>query len=402
MLRRLRCPNCGETSALLALKPNPALSPLRVWAFSTRAPFFPPVFLLSVFLLTACSWFAPKSLSEAERHELARRLKAEIEWVGGSQVWVKGDTPGRFLPPRTEKPVEVLTVSVTFDPVLSAIKSHSEREGLAFRRKERREQGRWRTAEVWLSRRRQQVGCWRVREVRQLQRAAIVIDDLGEDLEPVRKLLHLPCPLTFAVLPHLPHSTATAEEVHGTGREVMLHLPTEPEPGLIVPAGRGEIRVGMPSAEVARVIQTDLDSVPYVVGVNNHMGSRATADPKLMTAVMKALAERRLYFVDSRTTPASVALQVARRMGLPAFSRAVFLDDVESVTYTLGQLRLFRGIIEKQGAALAIGHPHPTTLAALARFLPELERADIQVVPASQLVHLPEVTRLSPPGLVVP
>jgi hypothetical protein len=175
----------------------------------------------------------------------------------------------------------------------------------------------------------------------------------------------------------------------------MLHLPMEPDSG--AKPGAGEIRVGMREAEVDRVVDQDLGSVPYVVGVNNHMGSRATTDAVLMSEVIKALAERRLFFVDSRTTAKSVAFDVARREGLPTFFRSVFLDDTETVPYTLGQLREFRHVIEEQGAALAIGHPYPSTIQALARFLPDFERSDIQLVPASQLLDLPEVTHLKPP-----
>jgi polysaccharide deacetylase 2 family uncharacterized protein YibQ len=149
---------------------------------------------------------------------------------------------------------------------------------------------------------------------------------------------------------------------------------------------------------VAQVIREDLSSVPYAEGVNNHMGSRATADANLMAEVMKVLAARRLYFVDSRTTAETNALTEARRFGLPSFYRSVFLDDTETVAYTLEQLRTFRRTVQEHGVALAIGHPHPTTIAALVQFLPEFAQADIQLIPASQLVRLPEIVRLQPPS----
>jgi len=127
------------------------------------------------------------------------------------------------------------------------------------------------------------------------------------------------------------------------------------------------------------------------------MGSRATANAALMAEVMSVLAQRHLYFIDSRTTAATTALTAARDRGVAAFYRSVFLDDTESLAYTLGQLREFRRVIEQQGVALALGHPHATTIKALREFLPELERDDIQVVPASQLLRLPEASRLEPP-----
>jgi hypothetical protein len=209
-----------------------------------------------------------------------------------------------------------------------------------------------------------------IREVPRLLRAAIVIDDLGSDLDAAHRLLALDYPLTYSVLPYLRYSRLTAEEAHRRGREVMLHLPMEPEAGAHASPGEGAILVGMSPREVRRVVRSDMEAVPYLAGVNNHMGSRATQNAALMAEVMKTLAGRRLYFIDSRTTGASSALDAARRERLPAFYRSVFLDNTESVAYTLGQLREFRRRVEQTGVALAIGHPHPTTIAALARFLP--------------------------------
>jgi len=193
------------------------------------------------------------------------------------------------------------------------------------------------------------------------------------------------------------HYLVSAEEACRAGHEVMLHLPMEPEAGSHASPGEGEIRIGMTSFEVEQTLQSDLASVPHAAGVNNHMGSRATADPRLMTALMRSLAGRHLYFVDSRTTAATVALEAARQQGLPAFYRSVFLDDTKTVRYTLEQLLQFRRVLEEQGTALAIGHPYPTTIAALAKFLPQLEGDDVQLAPASRLVRLPEVAHLKPP-----
>jgi hypothetical protein len=255
----------------------------------------------------------------------------------------------------------------------------------------------WRVADIRFSLSGKLVSRWKVHEVRRILHAAIIIDDLGGNLATTHELLALPYSLTFSVLPHLRASTETAREAHHAGREVMLHLPMQPEASSHTSPGEGEIRVGMTHLEVEHVIESDLASVPMAAGVNNHMGSRATADPRLMALVMKSLAGRRLFFVDSRTTAGSVAFDAARRQGLPAFYRSVFLDDTESVSYTLGQLRQFRRVLEEQGAALAIGHPYPTTIATLAKFLPEIVGDDVELGPASRLLLLPEVARLRPP-----
>jgi polysaccharide deacetylase 2 family uncharacterized protein YibQ len=359
-------------------------------ATAVLLPLVVGVILLALYLRPG-----PKHLSEFERRAIAGRFRETIERVGGTQVWVKASPYAAFPPARIDSPAEVLVVPVIFDAVLTAVKRRAEGEDLRVSIKITQTKERWHVVDIQLARGREPAGRWRLREVGQLRRAAVIIDDLGHDLEAARKLLSLPYPITFSVLPHLSHSAVTAEEAHRAGREVMLHLPMEPDSS--AQPGKGEIRIGMRASEVERIIAADLASVPYAVGVNNHMGSRATTQVALMGEVMAVLAERRLYFVDSRTTAASIAFDAARRKGLPCFYRSIFLDDTETVTYTARQLREFRRAIEGQGAALAIGHPYPTTLTALARFLPELEEANIQLVPTSQLLQLPEVPRLTPP-----
>ena len=250
------------------------------------------------------------------------------------------------------------------------------------------------TVELSVSEGNRIVCVWRVRQVPRLYRASIVIDDLGQDLKPADELLKIPYPLTFSILPNLPASRETAVAANAAGREVMLHLPMEPLAAQVNP-GEGAIRVGMRSPEVDRLIEGDLASVPYAAGVNNHMGSRATSDPALMAEVMKELASRRLYFIDSRTAASTVAFDAARQTGIPAFYRSVFLDDTENVEYTLAQLQRFRAAVEQHGEALAIGHPHPTTITALHEFLPQLGRDDIELVPASQLAVAPGAARLA-------
>ena len=365
--------------------------------------------ILSLFILiflalfsSACSrkQTVQKQAKEPDRHAIALNVLKTIERAGGPDVWVKGGAQSALRSSaanHNSAPPEVLVASSRYDAVVAAIKAEGEKEGLEATFQRNGSKARVRSAEIRLMRQNELIIQWHVREVPKLLRAAIVIDDMGQDLDAAHALLRQPYPLTFSVLPDLPHSAQTARQAHAAGREVMLHLPMEPEPGSGARPGPGGISVGMKSDEVAQTIHSDLGSVPFARGVNNHMGSRATTDAALMGEVMRVLAARGLYFVDSRTTAETNALNVARRMGLPAFYRSVFLDDTESVGYTLQQLRTFRHVIEEQGVALAIGHPHPTTIEALAQFLPEFERDDIQLIPVSQLVHLPEAARLQPP-----
>ena len=217
-------------------------------------------------------------------------------------------------------------------------------------------------------------------------RLAIIIDDLGSDLAPAEALLKLRYPLTLSILPSQPHSAEIAEQAFRRGDQVMLHLPMEFE-GNTAKSEAVELRVGMGANEVDGLLAHMLEAVPHAAGVNNHEGSLATADPSLMAAVMGFLRRRNLFFIDSRTTAATVAYDAARQAGVPAASRNVFLDDVESRAAILRQLDLAAREATKQGSAIAIGHPHPATLAALAEGLPQLESRGIHLVFASTLAH---------------
>lgn len=217
-------------------------------------------------------------------------------------------------------------------------------------------------------------------------RLALIIDDMGNDLAPAQKILNLPIPLTLSILPHKEHSAEIAEEAFRRGDQVILHLPMEAEGSAAKPEAV-ELRVGMSAEEVDSVVSDMLSSVPYAIGVNNHEGSRATADPQLMAAVMSVLRARNLFFVDSRTTAATVAYDAAHQAGVPAASRKVFLDDVETREAVLAQLELAARDAARDGSAIAIGHPHPVTLAALAEVLAKLQAQGVRFVFVSSLVQ---------------
>jgi polysaccharide deacetylase 2 family uncharacterized protein YibQ len=322
-------------------------------------------------------------------------MRRAIRAAGGSEVWIRpSGGVGRGTP--SGNTLQILAASSAYRDVLSALRDQAAKAHLQVVTEASTTPEKLRAATLNLtSHSGASVMQVHLREVRKILRAAIVIDDVGNDLEPARELAALEYPITFSVLPYLRATEDAARQAHANGHEVMLHLPMEPEGSRISP-GKGAILVGMSAAEVEKTVEGDLDAVPFVRGVNNHMGSRATEDAALMDAVMETLAGRHLYFIDSRTTAASVALKAARAEHVPAFYRSVFLDDTESVDYTLGQLRQFRRIVERDGVALAIGHPHATTIAALKQFLPEFEHADIELVTPSQIVRLPEILTLPP------
>jgi uncharacterized protein len=215
---------------------------------------------------------------------------------------------------------------------------------------------------------------------------AIVLDDLGSDAAAADEIFALAYPLTISVLPHHPHSTEIAEEAHSRGYQVLLHLPMQSIANETPEVE--EIRTGMSSAKISGELQGMLQNVPYVVGVNNHQGSQATSDPALMKELMPLLRARQLFFLDSRTTAATVAFDAAQRAGVRSgFRNVPFLDDVQDTAEIRKQLELaIRGAKEK-GQAIAIGHPHATTLRALSELLPRAEAQGVHLVFVSDLVH---------------
>jgi polysaccharide deacetylase 2 family uncharacterized protein YibQ len=225
----------------------------------------------------------------------------------------------------------------------------------------------------------------RVKQGRENARLAIIIDDLGYD-RAADALLSLGFPITVSVLPHLPLSAEVAEEAYRRGDEVMLHLPMQSE-SETAKTEEVELRVGMNAQQVNSALEGMLETVPHAVGVNNHQGSRATADPKLMSELMPELRRRGLFFVDSRTLASTVAYDTAERLGVRAASRKVFLDDSAMPEAILKQLELAARDAEHDGSAIAIGHPRPDTITALAEGLPRLESRGIRLVFVSELVQ---------------
>lgn len=221
-----------------------------------------------------------------------------------------------------------------------------------------------------------------------LFKTAIVIDDLGANTQAVLRLLDLNEDFTFSVLPHLEYSTQVASLLHEHQKETLLHLPMEAQNSLENP-GKGAIMSYMGLEQIRETLEYNLLSVPFAVGVNNHMGSRMTADSEKITMVLQHLAHHHLFFLDSRTTASSVAYDVAQRLGLKSAARKVFLDaDVPlSVETVKTRLRELAALAERQQPAIAIGHPKEATLLALHEMLPEFKQRHIHIVRVSQFVH---------------
>ena len=214
----------------------------------------------------------------------------------------------------------------------------------------------------------------------------LILDDVGFERQPVAEAVRIDPNINFSVLPNAPRAVEVATLLHQRGFEVLCHLPMEPEHFPHVSPGSGAVLTSMSDDEIARTTIANVDAVPYARGVNNHMGSRATADRRVMTSVLAALPED-MYFIDSRTTSASVAASVAREMRIRAASRNVFLDDIETETAIRQQLMDLAHEAGQRGIAIGIGHMYPVTIRVLNAEVPRLRRQGFRFIRASQAVR---------------
>lgn len=213
---------------------------------------------------------------------------------------------------------------------------------------------------------------------------ALVIDDCGLSLHGTQAVIALPPEITLAFLPYGRHATALAKTAGARGHDVILHMPMQPtgdeDPG---PAA---LTVNLLPEQVKQRVQSAFAAVPGAIGLNNHMGSRFTADATALQPVMHEIKARGLFFLDSVTSPRSAAYAAARQAGVPALARDVFLDDVITLPSIMTQLAVTESVARRHGSAIAIGHPHPATLQALAKWLPALERRGFKLVRLKELL----------------
>jgi hypothetical protein len=226
-------------------------------------------------------------------------------------------------------------------------------------------------------------------DIKESRQVAILIDDIGQDMEVLRDLMAIDAHLSFAVLPHLSHSAEAARTLHQSAREILLHLPMEPQSYPKDRPGDGALFLSMSDNEIRKHFREDLAAVPHAMGVNNHMGSRFTEDADKMTVIMTLLKEKGLYFVDSRTTQDSKAREVAEKIGVRFLERKIFIDNDQDYNASLKNLtRLLQDPGVKGGSpVLFIGHPYPSTIQAIRDAVPMLRAKGIEIVPVSQIVR---------------
>ena len=216
-------------------------------------------------------------------------------------------------------------------------------------------------------------------------RLAIIIDDCGQWPVTERGFVALPFPVTLSVLPHVRYGSEIARVADAAGKGVMLHLPMQTISGQY--PGPGTITIAMNDAAIRHEVEGDLADLPQARGVNNHEGSLATQNTRVMGDVIGVLARDGRFFIDSRTSAASVGQSVAQARGVPSASRSVFLDNVDNETAVEVKLREAAADARANGSAIAIGHPRPATLAAVKALGPEFLAAGVELTLASDLVH---------------
>lgn len=214
---------------------------------------------------------------------------------------------------------------------------------------------------------------------------SIVIDDLGRSLGDIDRLEALGIPLSYAVLPFESKTAEVVARLREDGQEILCHLPMEAMAGNN--PGPGALVLGMTPRQLARATRKAISQIPGAVGVNNHMGSGLTRDADSMRAILEVLRNQELFFLDSRTSADTVAFGIARSLEIPTAERQVFLDTDPSAEAIRAQFERLRRLGAERGAAIAIGHPYPSTLEVLEAEVPASRAQGFNFVPVSFLLE---------------
>lgn len=218
-----------------------------------------------------------------------------------------------------------------------------------------------------------------------LPKVALIIDDVGNDRRLARKFIRLDSNLTISILPRSPFTKQIARDARENGLEIMLHQPMEPNEYPRVNPGPGVLLTSMSPDAIIEQLNANLDEIPDIKGVNNHMGSKMTANSPQMRQIFSVLKKRGLYFVDSRTTRDTMCKMSASLLQVPFAERDVFIDHRHNADFIHKQLKELVRIARKEGFAVGIAHPHVSTYKVLLETLPDLKKR-IELVPVSHLV----------------
>lgn len=220
----------------------------------------------------------------------------------------------------------------------------------------------------------------------QAAKLSILIDDFGYRQHNENQILEMPLAVSVAIFPNAPDSRIMMEKAHRQGREILIHLPMAPMSKQ--PLEKDTLTPSMSSEEVKRIVDQAIRNIPYAIGINNHMGSAMTSSLSGMQKVMQAMDKYDLFFLDSVTIGNTQAQKAAAGTRVKVIKRNVFLDDVQNEAEIRRQFERAIQIARSRGSAIAIGHPHPTTIRVLQQMLPKLP-SDIVLVRPSDLLNEP-------------
>lgn len=228
----------------------------------------------------------------------------------------------------------------------------------------------------------------------------LIIDDIGNNRALGERAVDLPGPVNLAFLPHTPFAARLAESAWHNGHGIMLHAPMANDHGARL--GPGALTQNMDKTTLQQTLVDDIQAIPHVQGLNNHMGSLLTRQPDAMQWVMETARNEGLFFIDSLTSPQSVALKTASKAGIPALERDVFLDNNTDEDALRKQYNHALKLARSRGHAVLIGHPYPETLTFLKRELPLLEAQGIRLTRIDDYLQHRIWLRLALPALTTP
>lgn len=229
--------------------------------------------------------------------------------------------------------------------------------------------------------------CGRIKSNTTNPKIALIIDDIGFSRSRLSRFLKINIPLTFAILPRLPRTNAFAQEIQMYNHEIMLHQPMEPCNPNVNP-GPGALFIGDEPQKIVDTLEKNISDIPFVAGVNNHMGSKFTSSQEKMDETLRIIKDRKLFFIDSLTTCNSTAYQTAKRLHMATAFRNIFLDNIPEEPAILRQLDRLKKHAIRYGHAIGIGHPFPITAQAIEAFVGNLSDPDISLVHVSRLISV--------------
>ncbi|MGM9987374.1 MAG: divergent polysaccharide deacetylase family protein [Bacillaceae bacterium] len=217
---------------------------------------------------------------------------------------------------------------------------------------------------------------------------AIVIDDFGNNGKGTNNMFQLPIPLTVAVMPFLPNSKEEAIKAHQLGKEVIIHLPMESISANPNWYGPRPILTSMSDEEIKAILYDAINEIPFAVGINNHMGSKATADERIMRVILSICKEKGFFFLNSRTNASTVAQDIAKNLHVPYLENELFFDHYTSYSHVTNQANLLLKKLDEDQQVIIIGHvgsPGEITSSVIKNYISQFQQK-AEIVTLSQLL----------------